>query len=987
MNETGRWECRLDRSGTVVAIDPDLVGWGGRALSRLRGHPFWDLVDGLAGPVLEEDLARWRQRGWALVVVRAGRRRRAVLAEWPDGTCAPEELVRLHILPGIGASTATVERWFRQTCTWWRSPLVMQDQEGRIVAANQASGVLFGRDPHAIVGRCRHDLTESASSATVIAHYPAERLEILGCRLRVGDHRGRRLRWAAWSVPTAEGCCHLVMLEELVPSAGSIDEDPAQRLRVACAGDCLGTWSWEGGMLHLDHGARVLCGVEPTRERVPVASFIAAVHRRDRRGLLASLRRLRADRGRFACEVRLRDTLGAWRWLTVGGINHQWIEDDDRVCGYVVPLAGAGQVYEHASAAANLIKRLPDRLLLLDRNGGIHAAHVPGQGVRFDDTGGVVAHLREEVPDSVLALALDQLALASDTGTGQCFDFSRLDHSGARRYYQFRLVPTGEHQILAIITDVTERKVIELALVRSRYQAVHTRRVQNVALAAIGHDIRSPVTGAMGMLEELMREELAARQHAMVGHALAAMRCQVGLLDDLLDLTAMQSGQLAFREQTVRLGEVAREVLAAFAGQAEAKDLDLSARIAAAVETPVRADPVRLRQLIQNLVGNAVKFTDSGQVRLDLDGDLDESDLHVTIEVADCGPGIAPGDRQVVFHPFVSLGSPHRGGYGMGLAICRSIVEHYAGSVVCAPRSEGGTVFRAICHLPRQGEDRALEPRMASEFSSSQLVRGCSLRGHRVLVVEDDPQVQRLLEVVLSGLGATVTVAGDGLAALHASENQAFTLIFLDGHLPRLDGWMVARFLRRADANPNRGTPVVAITGQDGVDVRRATLNAGMDDILAKPFTRRRLMTVLQVWTGLTPLRAPDEEVRVGAERPVITAQVADTVDLLGGEEAGWRAYLGLLGSFRREAPGLFVQLHGAHADGDHRLGAELAHRLGSCAAMLGLGRLRSRAREYEHTCDEGRALSAVAVDDLERHYHDDIAAFDAWLSREAPLL
>jgi PAS domain S-box-containing protein len=397
---------------------------------------------------------------------------------------------------------------------------------------------------------------------------------------------------------------------------------------------------------------------------------------------------------------------------------------------------------------------------------------------------------------------------------------------------------TGKpREVITSLRDVTERKRLEFELEAARSRAEAAVRAKSSFLANMSHEIRTPMNGVLGFADLLLNSDMSAenRHHAqlIVDSGKAMMR----LLNDILDLSKIEAGQMQISPETIDLRHAVRSCIKLVQPAASQKGLQLDVHVADGLPVHVLVDGLRLRQIILNLLANAVKFTPSGRVRLRaniVDGEAGAT-LEVTVE--DTGIGI-PADRQAaVFELFTQ--AEHStvkrfGGTGLGLAISKQLADLMGGSLELASEEGVGTTFRL--HLPLV-EARSSEDTPASTSSAAQANRSL-----RVLLAEDHDVNQALMRAMLLRLGHECVIVGDGLQA-------AFDLVLMDMQMPIMDGLEAARKIRAAGIAPAR-LPLLALTANAYADDITACLEAGMQAHLAKPIELASLAASLQKWSG-----------------------------------------------------------------------------------------------------------------------------------------
>ena len=421
---------------------------------------------------------------------------------------------------------------------------------------------------------------------------------------------------------------------------------------------------------------------------------------------------------------------------------------------------------------------------------------------------------------------------------------------GSRRLYSVRYLPEIDEQgrvrgLVSLTLDVTERARIEAELRAAKDAAEAANRAKTAFLANMSHEVRTPMNGVIGMAELMLQEPLGDTGRRYAETIQRSGRALLGVLDDVLDLSKIEAGRFELDAARFELPALVAELEALFGETARAKGVALAVRLAPEAPRWVVGDAVRLRQVLINLVANAVKFTERGRIDVEVgpgDGGA------VRFEVRDSGIGVAPDKQAAIFDAFTQAeqGTSRRyGGTGLGLAIAREIVRLLGGRIALASAPGEGSAFSFEVALPA-----AAAPVAAA---AAPAVAAGAFRGRRVLVGEDDAVNAEVTRVILEHFGADVEVAGDGEAVLAAHARGGHDLVLMDCQMPRVDGYAAARRIREREAGGARRVPIVALTASAMAGDRERCFEVGMDDYLPKPFDSGALAGVLARWLEPAP--------------------------------------------------------------------------------------------------------------------------------------
>ena len=502
-------------------------------------------------------------------------------------------------------------------------------------------------------------------------------------------------------------------------------------------------------------------------------------------------------------------------------------------------------------------------------------------------------------------------------------------------------LPTGG--VVRIYADITERKAAEARADAAREQAEAARVQAELAnkaktdfLANMSHEIRTPMNGIIGLSEILLRGNLDPQQMECAAGVHDSARSLLEVINDILDISKLEAGRLELEFRVFDLAGPIEAAIRLLEPHARDKQLTLAVDIAPELRRTVRGDPVRLRQVLLNLIGNALKFTEHGRVDVRVSRNRGDDPDSVLFEVTDTGIGITEDSLSRLFQKFTQADSSisrRFGGTGLGLAISRELVELMGGSIGVDSSPGQGSRFYFTLSLP---------PALAeSAAPGAGTANTPNLRGLRLLVADDNKINQRLATILLEAEGHTVDIAANGREAVEAAMREVYDAILMDIQMPIMDGVQATRRIR-ALPPPRCNVPIVAVTADAlaGADERYHA--AGMDAYVSKPLDSAKLMEKLALVTG--------QKVQL---RPVATRVPAmndDTIQTLRVLLPGTQ-----FTDFLRESVGDIAargeRLRTGLAEADAATAAREAHDMVSVAGNCGASVLSELAREIERAC------------------------------------
>ena len=512
--------------------------------------------------------------------------------------------------------------------------------------------------------------------------------------------------------------------------------------------------------------------------------------------------------------------------------------------------------------------------------------------------------------------------------------------------------------------------VDELSLAKK--SAEDASQAKSMFLANMSHEIRTPLNGILGMAELLFTADLPEKPHGFVRTLHGSAVSLLDIIDDILDSSKIEAGKLELESIFFDLHDLVGETMDTFALAAQRKGVGLLCDMEQGVPASVQGDPVRLRQVLVNLINNALKFTEKGEVRVSVGlAQEGEVDYLITLAVRDTGIGILPDKLEYIFESFNQAdGSTSRkyGGSGLGLTISRQLAHLMGGGLEVKSAVGVGSVFTFSVRLRKGG---AAEARPAE---TGPVCRQWDLSGRRVLVVEDNPVNQKVALGMLNALGMSADLAANGKEAMAALANSGYDLVLMDCQMPVMDGYKATRLIREKEANGHEGlharpggkgrTTIVGITANAMKGERAKLLACGMDDCLAKPYTLAQMRTMLSTWLAGEDGQEESLPVADGPSPEGVFAageQELDDVDRSALDEISRLrkgALSAVIETYLATSVTSIDKMRAALAANDGAVVAFTAHGLKSSSAMLGAHRLAAH-------CDELETLGkAAALDD-----------------------
>ncbi len=563
-------------------------------------------------------------------------------------------------------------------------------------------------------------------------------------------------------------------------------------------------------------------------------------------------------------------------------------------------------------------------------------------------------------------LALDASASDDETALTGIFN-SLLDRIALLDERLARTETEIERRVLARTAELTDasariettlnaQRSLESGLREAKEAAEAANRAKSQFLANMSHEIRTPMNGVLGMIELLLSTELSDRQRHYAETVQSSGETLLAVINEILDFSRIEAGRLEIEAVEFDCRELVSDVVTLLSERAARKNLLLMHRTERNVPETVVGDPSRVRQVLTNLVGNAIKFTDRGEVRVCMSlAEREGNACVLRFEVKDTGIGIPPDALERIFDAFSQGDHPARHrheGTGLGLTIAKRLAQVMGGSIGVDSMPGRGSTFWFMVRVPavrsRRGTDAPAPDALPARFSG------------RVLLAEDNAVNRELAVAMLEAVGIEVVVAADGKGALDVLARGGVDLVLMDCQMPEMDGFAATRAIRETEKPGTTRLPIVALTANAMEGDRERCLECGMDDYLSKPFKAPQLYAALARW-----LPQADAAPRAFASEPTSTrapAVAANTLEIgaiaqiraAGGSDAE-RLLEKVLRLYCDSVPQMLKSMQEAAGKGDCVALQRAAHALKSSSHNVGAARFASLCRDLETAARAGQ--------------------------------
>lgn len=497
--------------------------------------------------------------------------------------------------------------------------------------------------------------------------------------------------------------------------------------------------------------------------------------------------------------------------------------------------------------------------------------------------------------------------------------------------------------ISGIATDITDRVLYQQKLIEARKNAEEAKQLQEQFLANMSHEIRTPMNGIQGMTNLLMQTELSSQQKEFTGMIKRSVNNLLVIVNDILDFSKIKAGRLTIDKTAFSIREVLNNIRAQFEHEVSRKELQLVIEPDLGLPETVSGDPYRLNQVLVNMVGNAIKFTVAGEVRVKVEQlNLQGNKADFLFTISDTGIGIPEDKAAIIFDAFTQAGpdiARNYGGAGLGLAICKGLVELQNGTIAVSNIPGGGSVF--LVNLPYEVQEAS------TEASDNSMV----LKGKHFLVVEDNEVNQKLVSYVLKKVGGTVDIAHNGRMAIDLLEDKSnrYDLIIMDIQMPVMDGYEATEYIRTV---LQMKTPIIAMTATALKGDQERAEQVGMNEFMLKPFDFDDL------YKRLVKLLSAQKEILIENTTTMNGEKLYDLSLLEGLDDKD--SLLDVLNLFLENTPNQIKELLALGTTEQYDDMYKLAHKLKGALAMLQASRISDILGKIEANARERKELDTI---------------------------
>jgi PAS domain S-box-containing protein len=783
---------------------------------------------------------------------------------------------------------------------------------------------------------------------------------------------------------------HVLRRTEMqLAQSGAVLEESRQQLALALEVANLGMWDWrpqQGDVVYSNDIFLTMLGYPvpfPSSKSSPftMQQWVELIHPDDLEDML-TVRQLflDGDNSCYCTEYRARTADGQWKWIRDVGrvVSRDRQGQAERFMGVHIDVTqrkeAEAHMQSHYERLVTFMETLPDAAYLKDGDGRWQLSNKTARELfRIEGCswqGKTDAQLAQEQPEAsetyMACMATDREAW--QTKEMFCGYKEFCSQHNPPRFFEVRKMPLffadGRRKALVVIgRDITTRRKTEQKLIEAQQHAEAANRAKSEFLANMSHELRTPMNAIIGMSKLALETALTEEQRNYIEKAHCSAELLLGILNDILDFSKIEAGKMELEIIHYQLHAVFDNLHNIVGLRAQEKGLLLHIDIADNVPDSLQGDPLRLGQILVNLVNNAIKFTEKGRVAVFVElVDQEEDQVLLRFSVTDTGIGMTPDQQKGLFQFFSQADSSitrKYGGSGLGLSICKRLVEMMGGEIQAKSAYGQGSSFHFV--LPQKiGYLPAEHEKSANMAEDVRRLKGCT-----ILLVEDNKINQELAELMLSRHGIKVHVADNGQEALAALDEQEFDGVLMDIQMPIMDGYTACAAIRK---DPRyQDLPVIALTANVMAGDRERSRKAGMNGHIGKPFQEEEMFAIMAQL--IRPVSCPlvEEQSRQQSQQTNIREQeekqekrtMKEPVSLfsLKGIEAGKgmentmndpEVYRQVLQLFRKDQGEFAQQFQAALREDDPKVPIRLAHTLKGIAGTVGATQLQEEALHLE---------------------------------------
>lgn len=511
-------------------------------------------------------------------------------------------------------------------------------------------------------------------------------------------------------------------------------------------------------------------------------------------------------------------------------------------------------------------------------------------------------------------------------------------------------------QVIAVDTDITERKNAEQGMKKAKDRAERSEKMREQFFVNMSHEIRTPMNPIIGNIHLLLKSNPTEEQKENLNLIRSSADDLLVIINDILDLSKIESGKLSFEETDFVLTDIISSLVQSRKYEAREKNLELVLEIDKNLPEVVKGDPTRFKQIVTNLMSNALKFTEKGKITLRAKLLREEKDqVKVGIEVEDTGIGIAEDKQRYIFDNFAQASidtSRKYGGTGLGLTIAKNLLELQGGNISVKSKVDKGTTFFFEISYKKSKEDAMVNLKLEDETSLE------DLGPVKILLVEDHPMNQLLVKKLLMRKDIKLDIADNGLIAIDKLEKNNYDIILMDIQMPEMDGYETTLHIRGKMSEPTNTTPILAMTAHATPKEEERCLKAGMNDFISKPIIPHKFYTkIIELTKKVNKNEAESKDETDTTETTIRYVDLTNLKELANDDKD---FMLEMIEKFLQKTPEELNALTVQTKDKNWAELRKVAHKLKQSLSFIGAKELKESVASIEEYCIEGSNLDEI---------------------------